>query len=260
MKFSAAPKFRTIFYVLIPLLILLNGISTASAKGKWEQIAKAQGITVFQKEVPGRSLPVFRGVGIVKENIFDVLAVLYDVPARVDWVHQCTASDVLKEYNELDRMVYNRTAAPWPISDRDVVVRTKVHIDRETMTVRVTFKTDTHASAPKVEDVVRMGRLTGYYEIKALSRGHTRVTYEVDADPGGYLPAWLVKMASKDLPLKTILNLKKRVKKDRLNKSYEAFHKRWRIPENENYPEDAKADQTRKTSKLETAAPNSAAD
>jgi len=233
---------------LIAAFFVLLASGDSFAKEKWEEIAKGQGIRVYKKEVPGRSLPVFRGVGVVKENIFDVLAVLYDVPRRVHWVHKCSSSDVLKEYNELDRLVYSRTAAPWPISDRDVIVRTKTHVDRDTMTVRVTFKTDRDPSVPVVDGVVRMDRLRGYYEIKANGRSETQVTYQVDADPGGLLPAWLVKIASKDLPLKTIANLRKQVKDAREKNTYPVFLKRWRTPENENYRKDTSRADARKAS------------
>ena len=57
--------------------------------------------------------------------------------------------------------------------------------------------------------VVRMPRLVGSYDLRPVEAG-TRVVYTVDSDPGGRLPAWLVKRASKDLPYFTLKNLRER--------------------------------------------------
>ena len=197
------------------------------AKGEWEEIRNEQGVRVYQKEVPGRDLPVFKGVGIIKENIFDVLAVLYDVPRRTEWVHKCIDSKILKEFGELERMVYNRTDAPWPINDRDVIVRTYVKIDRPNMRLKVDFKSTNSKDMPKVDGVVRMNRLTGFYEIQAINEKKTRVTYLVDADPGGWLPNWVIKIASKDIPMKTVANLRKQVAKTKARGMYKTFLDRW---------------------------------
>jgi hypothetical protein len=211
---------------ILAVLVILVGVPALASAG-WEKIAKGNGILVFKKEVQGRDLPVFKGVGVLDENIFDVLAVLHDAPRRVEWVHKCIDSRMLKQVNELDRVIYNRTTAPWPISDRDVIVFAKVAIDRPNQTVKVSFKTVDYPGFPEVDGVVRMRRLRGFYEIKALSDRKTQVTYQVDADPGGLLPAWLIKLASKDLPLKTIMKLRKQVRKTRKANTYREFLERW---------------------------------
>lgn len=41
--------------------------------------------------------------------------------------------------------------------------------------------------------VVRMPFLRGSWSMAALDAGRSRVTYQVTADPGGRLPAWLVR-------------------------------------------------------------------
>ena len=49
------------------------------------------------------------------------------------------------------------------------------------------------------------------------------IEYQIDADPGGLIPAWLAKMASRDIPLKTLVNLRNRVKKTAQAGTYKKY-------------------------------------
>jgi hypothetical protein len=58
-----------------------------------------------------------------------------------------------------------------------------------------------------------MPRLFGSYVLTPTGGGVTQVVYTVDSDPGGSLPAWLVRQAGKDLPYFTLKSLRERVEK-----------------------------------------------
>ena len=55
-----------------------------------------------------------------------------------------------------------------------------------------------------------MVRLIGSYVLRPLPEGGTHVVYTIDSDPGGSLPAWLIKQAGKDLPYRTLKSLQER--------------------------------------------------
>ena len=206
-------------------LALLFTQSSAFADGKWEEITREQGIVVSKKAVAGQDLPAFRGIAVVNASIFDILAVLDDTPKIQDWMHNCIDSRPIQVINEFERITYNKTDAPWPVSDRDVVVRSKLTINEKRKMVIVNFRSVKHPKMPEQEDVVRMPRLRGHYKLKILSDNKTRVEYMVEANPGGSLPTWLAEQASEELPLITLQNLRKQVKKTK--GKYEAFVKQW---------------------------------
>ena len=58
-----------------------------------------------------------------------------------------------------------------------------------------------------------MERLQGFWELTYIDHQTTYVVYQVDADPGGWLPHWLVRYTTKKLPLNTIRNLREQVAK-----------------------------------------------
>jgi hypothetical protein len=219
---SAAPR-RTLAPLLA--LVLALGIAGEAAAGGWKVVRKEAGVTVSQKDIAGRDLPIFRGSTVIKADIYALLGILQDIDHHPTWMHRCKEARVIKRYEEFHVLHYNRTDAPWPISDRDTVLDSRVEIQPEKHTVLVRFKAVSSPLQGEVGDVVRMRRLRGYYKLTALSDSRTRVEYQVDADPGGSLPAWVVAMASEDLPVNTLTNLRARAKSGKA--TYQSFRSRW---------------------------------
>ena len=213
--------------VSVAIGCVLTLATAAHASSGWETIATEAGIEVTQKERPGGELPVVKGVGLVRANLVDVLAVIDDVPGRTKWAHDCTASRELEKSSPFERILYHRSAVDWPLDDRDAVVRVRVDADYDAQRVRVTYRTARDYRFPEVSGVVRMPRLDGYFLIEAVGETRTRVTYVVDADPGGMIPDWLVSMTSKDIPLNTLQNLRRRVRSTRSSGKYKAFVDHW---------------------------------
>ena len=208
---------------VLALVMALPGSIHAGEAPKWKVITDSEGVLVSQKEVPGRSLPIFKGVTVIEADIFEILGVLQDVEKNPEWMHACVDAKRLKKFSDTEFLVYNRSGAPWPISDRDVVVRSKAKIDRENQVLTITMRSTESKLMPPNEDVVRMPRLNGHYIFSEASEGKTQIEYQIDADPGGLIPAWLAKMASRDIPLKTLVNLRNRVKKTAQAGTYKKY-------------------------------------
>jgi hypothetical protein len=213
----AHPNLRGLLCALMALFVVTSGIaapSEASAgETSWEVIKREDGIVVSRKYIPGYDLPIIKGVGMVKANIYDILAVLDDVGSNCKWMADCHTSKLLKKNSDLDLIVYNRTATPWPLNDRDVVVNAKITVDNEAKTVKVSFDSIKSNLKGEVGGVVRMPILKGYYLLKWVSPTTTEVTYQAQADVGGMVPDWLAEMKSKDLPFNTILAMRKHIPK-----------------------------------------------
>lgn len=201
---------------------------TATARADeagWERDTTEAGIVVSTRSEAGRGLPVFKGVGVVDANLYEVLAVLDDIGHFTEWLASCSDARLIKKIGEFERLEYNRTGAPWPVSDRDVVLRSTVEASTEKREVWARFQSVTLPGRGPIDGVVRMPRLRGFYHMQAIDEGHTRVTYQIDADPGGMLPDWLVKQTSRRLPIDTIVGLRKQTRKTK--GKYEAFVQRY---------------------------------
>lgn len=204
MQLRAAASFALAFLSAAPVLAQ-----------SWEQVDQSEGITVWQRAVPGTSLVEFRGRGLVQDNIRKLLAVLADHDRKTEWMHQCAESRLVQAMNPKHLILYNRTGSPYPfISDRDVVVEAQVQFWADKKQIRIDAWNVEHARVPERKGAVRMPKLLLSWVLVQKDENTTEVTYEVQADPGGSLPNWLVNLASKSLPLHSIRNLRKQVKKD----------------------------------------------
>jgi hypothetical protein len=164
------------------------------------------GITVHEEGGPGRTLPILTAVTFMAASPEQIHAWIRATPTHTEWMHDTEEARALSDRDGV-QIVYNRIATPWPVSDRDVVLRSR-RTQLEGGGIRVDFEKTEELDVEAV-DTVRMNRLEGYYEMRPVDGG-TRVEYRVDSDPGGRLPSWLVTRASKNLPFFTLRNLRER--------------------------------------------------
>ncbi len=180
----------------------------ARAQDEWRLLRDSDGVRVFERGDAARALPELRGEVEIDAPLVRVLAVIEDVSGQTRWMHTCIESRLLRRASETTLLVYNRTGAPWPVSDRDAVLRTTIG-PRGSTSALVRFGTVEDAAAPPIAGVVRMPKLAGRFALDALSPARTRVVYTLDIDPGGSLPAWLVRRTARDLPFETLRGLRR---------------------------------------------------
>jgi len=199
-------------FVLSVLLIGGRDAGASESISEWREIADEEGIKVYQREVPGTSFVSFRGIGVVDADIFDVYAVIFDIKNKTSLLSNCSDYQLLQYKGLGNLVVYTRTEAPFIfISDRDSVLETRVTFEHEKKRIIATFQKTDDSMFPPQDDAVRTKALKGSWILEAQADGTTRITYEVNADPGGLLPAWLVNLGSRKLPLSTIRNMRGQV-------------------------------------------------
>lgn len=174
---------------------------------EWEVVSRSKGVVVSLRREADREFPTFRGVGNIAAPIWDVFAVVADVSSHTEWMHQCIGAKVISVESNRIRYVYNRTDAPWPVADRDVVVRSEVTFPNGGSDIRLEFKGVSGKYIP-ILGVVRMPFMLGSYHLKSKGESETQVEYQVNADPGGTIPDWLVERVTRDLPMHTVANLR----------------------------------------------------
>lgn len=200
---------------VILVFILSLGLGSASAKS-WEVVKKGQGIIVSQREEPNRDLPSFKGVGEVDGSIYEILAILRDGKARKEWMTKSGKTMVLKRLSPFETYSYQQTLAPFPVSDREVIMHTQVYRRSEPEELIATFtgvKWDEKIPGVERSDYVWMPYLKGYWRLVSKGPSKTEVTYMVNTDPGGMLPNLLIRRITRDLPFWTLVGLRKQVKR-----------------------------------------------
>ncbi len=192
-------------------------------RGPWQWVRGDNGVAVHRRTVAGSPLHEFRGVGTIYAPIAAVLGVLNDTEHRLEWMKEAAAQILVQQVDDSTVIFYSRTKAPWPVSDRDAVLRATTTFDTQKNVVRIEIDAIEHPAWPPQKGVVRMPALRGHWYFWPEKGGeYTKAEYQVHANPGGSLPDWIINMVSKSIPHSTIVHLREQVKKRR----YEAFEKK----------------------------------
>ena len=190
-------------------LFLLSILAWASpeAVAEWRTVLDHDGIEVSQQPVEGRKVPMFRAVATLAADPEEVLVVLQDVDQHTRWMPDLTESHVVRQTQD-EIWVYRLQNAPWPVSDRDMVVRSRFRVIEPDKVFRIDFEVVALDEVPPKRGVVRVPHLRGHYQIQSLEPGSSRIVYEVDVDLGGTLPDWLASRVGRDNPVETLQGLR----------------------------------------------------
>ncbi len=194
--------------------LVLGGAAIAEDKPAWEQLSDEDGIKVWRREVEGSPVVAVKGEATFATSIAKLAGVLKDTSREKEWVCSLGEARVLKVVSPTVWIEYNRLEAPWPVSDRDFVIRTEIKVDKQKKAVTFDIKSVEEPSCPPNEDKAVRGELVAStYQLQGLEDGRTRVTVEIQVDPKGSLPKWLVNWAQKGWPRATLENIRDQIAK-----------------------------------------------
>lgn len=189
------------------LMILLTAPSWAQSE--WVEIAREAGITVWRREIPGSPLVAFKGEGDVASSLAKVASCLRDSPRKGEWMDRLVEARVVREMGPGERIEYNRTAAPWPLRDRDFVFHAKADWDPALGRITIRMSSVEDDAAPRDSRLVRGDLVSSTMVLTRLKDGAgTRVSLEVLADPKGNIPKWIVNLFQSHWPRKTLKGLR----------------------------------------------------
>jgi hypothetical protein len=198
--------------ILTGSALVLSSFAAFAQPGAWhlEKDDAKKDIQVFTREIPGSELKEFRGVTHIKAPVSAFVALLKDPEQATSWMHNVKKFDVMETRSDLENIVYTVNDTPWPVTNRDVYIRSVFSQDPSTFAVTVTL-TGLADYKPKNDNFIRMPALTGAWTFTPQQNGIVEVSYQVHANPGGSLPNWLVNAIVVDTPYNTLNNLQKKV-------------------------------------------------
>ncbi len=209
---------KRILRIIIPLVLLMvfQQIDYAAASDDgWKLKKRQDGIDAYLRDVPGKNLKEFKGIMYVKGvRLSSMVATFDDTASYTRWMHNCTESKLLKYMNVQERITYTVTHAPWPASDRDVIVYSLMtqNPDDLSVTIAITGKPD---YLPPHGRRVRIPMMKASWTFKPLKSGDVMVVYQTVTDPGGPLPLALLNLSVVDLPFLTMQKFRNVVREDR---------------------------------------------
>ena len=110
----------------------------------------------------------------------------------------------------MPRTADSLSSQPWPVRDRDLIMKRTLQVLEPGKAYRLHLVC-TPDERPELDDVVRVRTCETSFLLRAVDAAHTQIDYRVQADPGGKIPAWIVRRASRSIPLDTLLALAKQL-------------------------------------------------
>lgn len=192
------------------LVLLSASVCIADDGGAgWTVIQRERGITVSKRVQPDCDLPSFRGQGRIHGNVLQILAVMLDLKAVGSWAHGVHTSRPLQRIDARTHLLYLSSDLPWPIRDRDMVVRSSVEVVRPSEEFHIALRCEPNVAGPK-SDAIRVTRCVSSLHLRKVDEETTEVDYVMSLDPGGHLPRWSAEFVTKKSPFETLVALEKR--------------------------------------------------
>lgn len=194
--------------ILVWVWLILFSTGPAAA---WEIVQDKDGITVYTRVVQGCSFKEYKAVTQVDAALASLVALVADIAACPDWIYTCKSGRLLDRISPTETYTYTVNEAPWPVSDRDAVVRNVLTLDPQDRSVTITI-TGVPDYIPPAKGRVRVKMILGYWRFTPITDNRVRVVYQVLNDPGGNLPSWLVNSVVVSQPYHTLMNMKRLLK------------------------------------------------
>ncbi len=205
---SAVGGARALWGATLGTGLVLTLVAAPAETSGWKETARSNGVVVAERSAPDQRVPTFRAIGLVDADLPTVLRVIQEADRHPEWLEDCIGARVLARESESVSYTYHRTNVPWPLADRDVILRTEVEVVEPRGLVFVRFRSAPDR-APVVSGVVRIATLEGFYRLEALAGHRTSVEYRVTVEPAGRVPSWVQSRATRSIPLSTVLGLQR---------------------------------------------------
>ena len=148
-----------------------------------------------------------------RAQVQGVREVLNDAAGYSQWVHRCDGAYVVEGGTTNNYVFVSGIDMPFPFRDKEVVARVLQHTAQDGQYTRtITAEPD---AIPPTKGRDRQTIYLGEWLVTPLSGSEVEVQVTVRTDAGSGLPNWLRKEIMTGGPLKTIINLRRRVEQAR---------------------------------------------
>ncbi|HMO61565.1 MAG TPA: START domain-containing protein [Ferruginibacter sp.] len=196
---------------LLSTFILLSTLLVFGQKD-WTLKVDKDGIKVYTKNLDNSPFKAVKSVCTIETSLSRLTAVLMDINSTADWVYATKKCVVLKTISASEVIYYSEIDAPWPVSNRDFIVRLWAEQDEKTKVVSI-LSENKPSYLPVYGNIVRIQHSHSQWLLHPLPNGQVRVEFELQVNPGGNIPAWLINMFATKGPYESFKKLKQQVKK-----------------------------------------------
>lgn len=187
------------------LCLLLALLCTPTLADTWHLAHDEDGIQVYLDDVPGSTYQRFRGVATINADVRTLVDLQENLRVACKWLYACADMRLLKVEGD-STWVYLTTTLPWPATTRDIVLQVQTErLDDGTLLRHLRA---VPGMVQHVPGQIRVRQLEGEWRMVPKGERVTEVTYQLQAEPAGDIPAWLANRFVIDAPVVTLKTLR----------------------------------------------------
>ena len=179
----------------------------------WTLMGRRDGIEVYRRDMPGSPLVVFKGEGTIEAPLWKIASILLDARRAPEWADSVKESRVVRRLGPEEYEEYNHLGMPFILKDRDFLSKVVIDIRADQKTFSLVYKPTDDRNIPRTH-YVRGEIQYGLFEVTSLETGRrSTLKAEIQADPKGAIPAWVVNFFQKSWPLNTFEGIRRQAAK-----------------------------------------------
>jgi hypothetical protein len=190
----------------VVLALALGGAGSGACGQGWALLYQDETVRVEQRDYAGSPLHEVRGSTRLQVSLNAIMALLKDADFNDRWVYRSGGAKILAQDGYHRAYVHGIVDAPWPMQDRDTVVRFDYQQDPQTRIIHINI-VNFPDYIPPLPGLVRVPEFGGFWELRPEPGGWVSVTYQVHGHPGGFIPVWVANRAAGLSVTRTLLNM-----------------------------------------------------
>ncbi len=187
-------------------------LNPCPAQYNWKLEKQKNGISVYLSDVAGSNFKAVKVESTFTGTYARLISILTTVSQFSNWIYNNKFSNVLKQNTPLDFIYYTEIHLPWPLSNRDAVIHMRVKTDSLPKFLTITG-TGEPSFVPRIFGRVRITHYKSSWRVTMPTAKTIRISYLLEVDPGGSIPAWIANSFADKGPYGTFMNLAEQLKK-----------------------------------------------
>jgi hypothetical protein len=205
------------------LLILVFATGLTSPPGECDLRKAKDGIKVYACETPDSKLKSITATFQLEASLSTLASIIMDIEQYPTWQYKVIQTELIKRFSDRELLYRGEVKAPWPVSNRDLVIRLSITQDSKTKVTRITAVSEP-GSFPEKNGVIRVPKSETRWVITPVNDTELKVEYYFLVDPGGSIPGWLLNLTIAEGPYQTFKSLMEKVKDDVAVKELSFIH------------------------------------
>lgn len=189
---------------LFPTLLAVMPVSAQTNEG-WILKNEKDAVKVYYRKTSG--IYELKLTTSIKVPLPGIVRLFDEVHKYAAWGYKVSEARLLKRVSATEMYYYSRIDFPWPMSDRDVILHTKLSQDPHSLAI-YSVSTSEPDYIPEVKDVIRMRDVYTKWTLIPGPGGWLYLEYYLNSDPGGSIPDWAINMALDVGPRETIKRMR----------------------------------------------------